>query len=267
MGRWENNSKRHAKMALMPDMTVHQKTIDLRVLRYCPSRDSEPAFGLFQVPYTDDMSVLQALQEIKATLDASLAFRWSCRMAVCGSCGMMIDGEPRLACNTFLRDLAPGPVTIEPLQNFPIERDLVVTVGDFVRKIESIYPYIIPKTPKSVEDGTYLQTPAQMMEYASFADCINCMLCYAACPQFGANPDFIGPGAMALLQRYNSDSRDGGYEARLDRIRGEDGVWSCTAVGVCSEVCPKMVDPANAVNQNKSKSALDFFLSRLRREA
>lgn len=179
----------------------------------------------------------------------------------------MIDGEPRLACNTFLRDLAPGPVTIEPLQNFPIERDLVVTVGDFVRKIESIYPYIIPKTPKSVEDGTYLQTPAQMMEYASFADCINCMLCYAACPQFGANPDFIGPGAMALLQRYNSDSRDGGYEARLDRIRGEDGVWSCTAVGVCSEVCPKMVDPANAVNQNKSKSALDFFLSRLRREA
>ncbi|WP_246820888.1 4Fe-4S dicluster domain-containing protein [Bradyrhizobium iriomotense] len=166
----------------------------------------------------------------------------------------------------FLRDLAPGLVSIEPLQNFPIERDLVVTVGDFVRKIESIYPYIMPKVPKTVEVGTYLQTPGQMEEYASFADCINCMLCYAACPQFGANPDFIGPGAMALLQRYSSDSRDGGQVARLERIRGEDGVWSYTAVGICSEVCPKQVDPANAVNQNKSKSALDFFLSRLRKE-
>ncbi len=99
-----------------------------------------------------------------------------------------------------------------------------------------------------------------MVAYESFSDCINCMLCYAACPQFGENPDFIGPGAMALLQRYNGDSRDGGQKLRLDTIHGEDGVWSCTAVGVCSEVCPKHVDPANAVNQNKTNSAFDFFL-------
>jgi len=249
----------------MPE-TKSDQTIELRVLRYCPSKDAAPTFQSFRVPYTDDMSVLQGLQQIKAELDGSLAFRWSCRMAVCGSCGMMVNGAPMLACNTFLRELAPGPVTLEPLQNFPIERDLIVTVGDFVKKIESIYPYIMPRQPKTVEQGTYLQTPAQMQEYASFADCINCMLCYAACPQFGANPDFIGPGAMALLQRYNGDSRDGGQQARLDQIRGEDGVWSCTAVGLCSEVCPKQVDPANAVNQNKSKSALDFFLSRLRTE-
>lgn len=244
-----------------------RKTIELRILRYCPSKDTAPAFGSFNVAYTDDMSVLQALQEIKETLDGTLAFRWSCRMAVCGSCGMMINGTPMLACNTFVRDLAPNPITIAPLENFPIERDLIVTVGDFVKKIESIYPYVMPKVEKTVEEGPYLQTPAQMEEYASFADCINCMLCYAACPQFGANPEFIGPAAMALLQRYSSDSRDGGQQARLDQIRGEDGVWSCTAVGICSEVCPKQVDPANAVNQNKSKSALDFFLSRLRKES
>jgi fumarate reductase iron-sulfur subunit len=236
------------------------KTIALRVLRYRPSSGSDPDFATYQVPYTDDMSVLQLLQEIKDSQDGSLAFRWSCRMAVCGSCGMMINGTPRLACNTLVRDLPAGTVTVEPLQNFPIERDLVVTVGDFVKKIESIYPYIMPKLPKSVEEGTYLQTPGQMAAYESFSDCINCMLCYAACPQFGANPDFIGPGAMALLQRYNSDSRDGGQQKRLDVIHGEDGVWSCTAVGICSEVCPKQVDPANAVNQNKTKSAFDFFL-------
>ena len=136
----------------------------------------------------------------------------------------------------------------------------MVSVGDFVKKIESIYPYIIPKEPKTIAEGPYLQTPAQLAAYKSFSDCINCMLCYAACPQFGENPDFIGPGAMALLQRYNGDSRDGGQKKRLDTIHGENGVWSCTAVGICSEVCPKHVDPANAVNQNKTNSAFDFFL-------
>jgi len=191
----------------MSDVMERSKTIELRVLRYRPVSDAEPVFETFQVPYSDDMSVLQALQSIKDSQDGTLSFRWSCRMAVCGSCGMMINGDPKLACETFLRDLAPNPVVIEPLRNFPIERDLVVTVGDFVKKIESIYPYIMPKAPRSVEEGAWLQTPAQMAAYESFADCINCMLCYAACPQFGANPHFIGPGAMALLQRYNSDSR------------------------------------------------------------
>ena len=240
--------------------------IEIRILRYRPAEDSEPHFMSYRVPYTEDMSVLQALQSIKDDQDSSLSFRWSCRMAVCGSCGMMIDGRPQLACSTFLRDLAPGSITIEPLENFPIERDLVVTVGDFVKKIESLYPYIMPREPKSIEAGEYLQTPSQMLAYQPFADCINCMLCYAACPQFGANPDFIGPGAMALLQRYNGDSRDGGQQARLDLIHGEDGVWSCTAVGLCSEACPKQVDPANAVNQNKTNSAFDYFLRFLRKE-
>lgn len=243
----------------MSDTMQRSKTIELRVLRYRPASDNEPIFASYQVSYSDDMSVLQALQSIKDLQDGTLSFRWSCRMAICGSCGMMINGEPKLACNTFVRDLAPS-ATIEPLQNFPIERDLVVTVGDFVKKIEGIYPFIMPKEPRSIEDGAYLQTPGQMAAYELFSDCINCMLCYAACPQFGANPDFIGPGAMALLQRYSGDLRDGGQQARLDQIAGEDGVWSCTAVGVCSEVCPKQVDPANAVNQNKTKSALDFFL-------
>jgi fumarate reductase iron-sulfur subunit len=244
----------------MSDTPVPSKTIELRVLRYRPASDHEPVFETYRVPYTDDMSVLQVLQSVKDTQDGSLSFRWSCRMAICGSCGMMINGEAKLACNTFVRDLAPNAVTVEPLQNFPIERDLVVSVGDFVKKIESIYPFIIPRVPKPIEDGAYLQTPGQMAAYESFSDCINCMLCYAACPQFGANPDFIGPGAMAMLQRYNGDSRDGGRLLRLDQIHGEDGVWSCTAVGICSEVCPKQVDPANAVNQNKTNSALDFFL-------
>ena len=125
---------------------------------------------------------------------------------------MMINGKPQLACQTFLRDRRARPLRIEALKHFPIERDLVVTVSGFISKLESIFPYIIPKTSRATAEGEYLQTPAQLARFENFSDCINCMLCYAACPQFGLNPDFLGPGVLALLHRYNADSRDGGRE-------------------------------------------------------
>lgn len=235
-------------------------TIEIEVLRYRPEQEDTPVWQRFTVPFTEDMSVLQALQQIKDDQDGSLSFRWSCRMAICGSCGMMVDGKPALACQTFLRDLLPGPVRVEALAHFPIERDLVVGVDGFVKKLESIHPYLIPKQPRTLAEGEYLQTPAQMEQFESFSACINCMLCYAACPQFGLDPDFTGPGVLALLHRYNADSRDGGRAQRMAVLNAAEGVWSCTAVGYCSEVCPKQVDPANAVNQNKMNSAKDYFL-------
>jgi fumarate reductase iron-sulfur subunit len=235
------------------------KTIELQVLRFRPETDKEPSWQSFTVPYTDDMSVLQGLQQIKDDQDGSLSFRWSCRMAICGSCGMMVNGKPKLSCQTFLRDLLPGPVKVEALNHFPIERDLVVNVEGFIEKLESIKPYIIPAEPRTLEQGEYLQTPEQLEKIEQFSSCINCMLCYAACPQYGLNPEFTGPGVLALMHRYNADSRDGGQAERMQVMNAEEGVWSCTAVAYCSEVCPKHVDPANAVNQNKVNSAKDFF--------
>jgi fumarate reductase iron-sulfur subunit len=236
------------------------KTIPVEVLRYRPEQDSEPVWQRFEVPYTDDMSVLQGLQAIKDELDGSLSFRWSCRMAICGSCGVMVDGKPRLGCKTFLRDYAPGGLRVEPLAHFPIERDLIVNIEDFVGKLESITPYIVPKEARSLEQGEYLQTPHELEQFEQYSSCINCLLCYSACPQYGIDDKFIGPAAMALLHRYNADSRDGARDERMALVNAEEGVWSCTAVGYCSEVCPKGVDPANAVNQNKVASAKDYFL-------
>jgi len=236
------------------------KTIQIDVLRYRPEQEDKPVWQRYTVPFTDDMSVLQGLQVIKDDLDGTLSFRWSCRMAICGSCGMMVDGKPKLACQTFLRDHLPGPVRVEALAHFPIERDLVVSVDDFVRKLEGIKPYIIAKEPRRLDEGEHLQTPEQMERFEQYSACINCMLCYAACPQYGLDPSFTGPGVLALLHRYNADSRDGGREERMQIVNAEEGVWSCTAVGYCSEVCPKHVDPANAVNQNKVNSAKDYFL-------
>ena len=241
----------------MPEVV---KTIEIEVLRYRPEQEDTPVWQRYTVPFSDDMSVLQGLQQIKDEQDGTLGFRWSCRMAICGSCGMMVQGKPRLACQTFLRDLLPGPVRVEALAHFPIERDLIVSVEGFVKKLEGIKPYIIPKTSRTLAEGEYLQTPHQLEAFEQYSSCINCMLCYSACPQFGLDPDFTGPGVLALLHRYNADSRDGGQAERAQVMNAEEGVWSCTAVGYCSEVCPKGVDPANAVNQNKVNSAKDYFL-------
>jgi fumarate reductase iron-sulfur subunit len=234
--------------------------IEIQVLRFRPEEEDKPVWQSYDVPYTDDMSVLQGLQYIKDELDGSLSFRWSCRMAICGSCGMMVNDRPKLSCQTFLRELAPGPVKVEALAHFPIERDLVVSVEPFMEKLEAIKPYLIPKEPRTLAQGEYLQTPHQLEQFEQYSSCINCMLCYAACPQFGLDSDFTGPGVLALLHRYNADSRDGGKPERMEFVNTEEGVWTCTAVGYCSVVCPKKVDPANAINQNKVNSAKDYFL-------
>jgi len=237
-----------------------EKRIQIECLRYHPEQDKEPRLQTYDVPYTDDMSLLQGLQYIKDHLDGSLTFRWSCRMAICGSCGVMINGVPSLGCHTFLRDLGPGKVRVEPLTHFPIQRDLAIDQTDFLRKLESVKPWIINQTPKKPSDGAHRQTPLQIDDYYQFSECINCLLCYAACPQYGLNPEFTGPAALTLLHRYNADSRDEGTAERMAVINGENGVWGCTLVSYCSEVCPKGVDPARAINQNKINSTKDYFL-------
>src|SRR5437867_8751650 len=192
------------------------ETIKLEVARYSPERDAAPRFETFQVPLRKEWVVLDALNYIKDKLDGSLSFRWSCRMGICGSCGMMVDGEPKLTCATFLSDYAPRPVRVEPLRYFPVVRDLVTDMTDFMLKLKEVKPWIVRQADKPLSEGEYLQRPEQLEAYKQFSMCINCMLCYAACPVYGLDPHFAGPAAIALAQRYNRDSRDQGSEERHD---------------------------------------------------
>jgi fumarate reductase iron-sulfur subunit len=201
--------------------------------------------------------VLDALNHIKDRVDGTLSYRWSCRMGICGSCGMTVNGEPKLTCAVFLTDYAPGPVRVEPLRNFPVVRDLVVEIGDFLRKLPKVLPWVVRETEQPVSEGEYLQTPEQMEDYQRYSMCINCMLCYSACPVYALDPDFIGPAAIALAQRYNLDSRDEGSAARLDVLSQDDGVWACTFVGECTSACPKDVDPAGAIQRYKLTAAMN----------
>ncbi len=235
--------------------------IVLEVTRYRPEQESEPTLQEYEVPLTQDWVILDALNHIKDDLDGSLSYRWSCRMGICGSCGMMVNGEPKLTCATFVAEYAPGPVRIEPLQNFPIVRDLTIEMSDFMTKLKDVKPWIIRKNEKSVEEGEYRQTPAELETYKQFSMCINCMLCYSACPVYGLDSAFSGPAAIALAQRYNLDSRDEGAAERLDALSGHEGMWGCTFVGECTKVCPKHVDPAGAIQQYKVAATTEWFKS------
>lgn len=239
------------------------ETIALEVLRYNPETDQEPRFQRYTVPYRDEWVVLDALTHIKDQLDATLSFRWSCHMAVCGSCGVMINGEPKLGCHAFLRDYRNGVVRIEPLDHFPVERDLVIVMDDFMAKLSSVQPYLLVDAAKPLSEGEYLQTPAELHRFKQYTQCINCMLCYAACPQYALNEGFVGPAALALAHRYNLDSRDAGKDRRADMVASNEGIWECSFVGACSQVCPKAVDPAAAIQQTKISASLDWFKAHL----
>jgi fumarate reductase iron-sulfur subunit len=150
---------------------------------------------------------------------------------------------------------------VEPLSNFPVVRDLVVDIEDFMEKLPRVKPWIIRDDDVTVIDGEYLQTPEELEEYKQFSNCINCMLCYAACPIYGLEPDFIGPAAIALAERYDLDSRDRGQRERLDVLIEKEGVWGCTFVGECTKVCPKHVDPAGAIQRYKLKAAQENLMA------
>lgn len=239
------------------------QVITIQILRYHPEKNDKPYWQTFEhIPYDSMSSVLDALNYIKENIAPDLVYRSSCRMAICGSCGVMINGIPKLLCKTFLRDYYGKTIKLQPLAHFPIERDLVVDMAHFMQSLEAIKPYIMNNVLPKGEMNQ--QIPALLVKYQQFSQCINCGLCYAACPQFGLNPEFIGPAAITLAMRYNLDSRDHGQAERMPVLNQENGVWRCTFVGFCSTVCPKNVDPASAIQLGKVESAKDYLIAKLK---
>lgn len=237
-------------------------TITLSVFRYNSDKSGgEPTFQDYDVPYREEWVVLDALNYIKDYVDGSLSYRWSCRMGVCGSCGTMVNGEPKLTCSTFLRDYYPESIRVEPLEHFPVVRDLVIEMDDFMDKLQAVKPWVVRDEEKPVEEGEYLQTPEELADFKQFSMCINCMLCYSACPVYGLEDGFIGPAALALAHRYNMDTRDKGEDERAHVIASSEGIWECTFVGECSVVCPKGVDPAAAIQRTKVETTKNWFKS------
>ncbi len=236
-----------------------QKSIKIEVKRYIPEKQPTPFYQEYEIPLEPKWGVLDALTYIKDEMDGTLSFRWSCHMGVCGSCGMMVNGQPALTCATFLEEYLPGPIRIEPLDHFRVIRDLVIDTDDFMGKLKRVKPWLIPVEEKPLSEGENKQTPAELAAFKQYTLCINCLLCYSACPVVGLNETFVGPAAIALAQRYNYDSRDQGQAERHDVLLDHGGAFDCTLIGECSRACPKHVDPTGAIQRYKADGALEYW--------
>jgi succinate dehydrogenase / fumarate reductase, iron-sulfur subunit len=237
------------------------KTVIFEILRYNPEKDTLPYIQQFSVPVPKGMTVLDGLIWIKEHKDPSLSWRSSCRMSVCGSCGMFINGLPRLACTNQIAHLQSDRIVIKPLPNFDIIRDLVPDIEGLFLKHRSIKPYLIRKDihEQNHPTGEFFQSGRELLNYIQFAYCIKCGLCLSACPTVATSKDYAGPQSLAQGWRYTADSRDDGAEERAPELYSAHGVYRCHFAGACSQVCPKGVDPALAIQLAKK----DAFLKSL----
>lgn len=238
----------------LPRASDDTSDIVLNIYRGGPNQKPENSYDSYRVPVSRWTTVLDALIYAKERLDSSVAIRYSCRMASCGSCGMKINGIPRLACYTKISELGTHTITCEPLPNFPLIRDLVTDFQEFFDHHMKIQPYIQNLHPDPSIDklSEFEQTPQEVDEFLQFSYCIKCGLCYSACPTVATDTKFPGPQALAQAYRYFADSRDDAVEKRLSIIDDKHGIWRCHFAGSCSKVCPKGVDPALGIQMLRS---------------
>jgi len=243
---------------------------------------------MFDVPFDERTSVLDALDWIKDHAEPGLTFRWSCRSGVCGSCGVMVNGRPVLSCETTVAGYRTSGLTVGPLENARVQRDLAVDTEGFVAKLREVKPWLLSdpdsssiapcsqnndegiarspqggvaaecSLPNDIEGCSlpmHTQTPQQAAMFADYSACINCLLCYSACPVLTEVPDFLGPAAIALARRWDLDSRDEGAATRAEiLIENEFGIWPCNQNGACTRACPKDVDPARAIRDTQREA-------------
>src|ERR687897_3859674 len=188
-----------------------REIIQLRVYRRNPKESKSSRFDRFEVPVQRWTTVLDALLHAKSYLDKSIAIRYSCRMASCGSCGMKINGIPRLACYTKISELEGSTITCEPLPNFPHIRDLVTDFSQFFNHHKEMKPYIHNENADIIDReklSEFKQSPEDVDKYLQFSYCIRCGLCYSACPTVATDTKFPGPQALSQAYRYYADTRD-----------------------------------------------------------
>jgi succinate dehydrogenase / fumarate reductase, iron-sulfur subunit len=241
----------------------------LRIFRKEP--DQDPTYQVYDVEPRQGMTVLDALFRVHDRQDDSLSFRYSCRGAVCGSCAMLINKVPRLACRTQVAGLidetpmklAPSQsigrtagwdpsteVLIEPLPNMPVIKDLVVDMEGFYAKYRQVRPTIRPKETGERES---LMGQDIVQELESYTNCILCAACYGACPINAIDPKYIGPAALAKLYRFSIDPRDTDGKKRLELADEPHGWWACKFYTNCNKVCPRNVPPNIAIGKARQE--------------
>ena len=244
----------------------------LKVFRFRPGME-KPRYDTFAIGPEPEKTVLSALFEAQSRYDDSLAFRYSCRGAVCGTCAMLINRVPRLACRTRVAAILSGTldlslshydlphltepwdktreVIVEPLPNLPLIKDLIVDMGTFFTRYQAIGPVFLPGDPDPEKER--LMTREAVHELEQYTTCILCAACFAACPVNGKNPRYSGPAALAKLFRFRIDPRERQGSGRLASADNPDGWWACEFHTNCKRVCPKGVPPDKAIGHARQE--------------
>lgn len=236
--------------------------VSLKILRQ--QYNNVPTWQHYTLDVDAGTTILECLNRIKWEQDGSLTFRKNCRNTICGSCGMRINGRSALACkenigNELSRNLPLDPttnlpeITISPLGNMPVIKDLVVNMNSFWDDLEAVEPYVSTKG-RAIPEREFLQTPEERAQLDQVGNCILCGACYSECAAKEVNPDFVGPHALAKAQRLIADSRDTQKESRLEQYNSlSSGVWACTRCNLCNTVCPVDVAPMDQISLIKGE--------------
>ena len=220
-----------------------EKTVEFKVHRYNPQQKKRYV-STYKVPVRKGTTLLDAFMYIKDNFDGTIAFRHSCRMGICGSCGVMVNGKPALACYTQVLHLNSDTLVIEPLQNMTIIKDLIVDLESFFATYGKIRNVLVkPKEAlKKLEE--FIQSPTDLKNYWDLSLCIKCSICYSSCPA-ALDERFLGPATYTTNYRFISDSRDEGPDERLKAMT--DNIWLCTSCNSCTLFCPKEIECASSI--------------------
>jgi succinate dehydrogenase / fumarate reductase iron-sulfur subunit len=225
---------------------MKESAFTFKILRYDAKEPGKgPFFQTYRVKVIPGLTVLTVLNRIRDEIDGTLSFRASCRSAVCGSCAMVVNGKIDLACRVQVASFGTGTIILEPLPNLEIIKDLVVNLTPFWTAYEKVKPYLIRQGPPPEKE--ILQSEVERGKIDQFVNCILCACCYGACPVLARNPDYLGPAALAKLERFVMDSRDERPANMLEGVNSDKGVWGCDTILRCIEACPKEVRPTDAI--------------------
>ena len=218
-------------------------------------RSEEGSQEIFEVSRFPAMTVLDVLLTIQREIDASIGFRFSCRVAMCGTCTLRVDGRSVLACQSVVPE-DKSSIEITPMAGFPVIRDLIVDTAPFWEQWARVTPYMNPR--EGLHEPAKVQPNSEERQAIDDAlDCIQCGACFSSCGIAGLDKTFIGPAALNRAMVLINDSRDSVGRKRLDVVSGEDGVDRCHYIYGCSGVCPKGLDPARAIRRLRTGRVKD----------
>lgn len=241
-------------------MSIQEKTITVSIWR----GNTEGDFDEFEVPFVESQTILDLLTNLQREVDPSLSYRFACRVGMCGSCAMRVNGKARWTCRTLVsKVVSKGRLRLEPLANLPVVKDLVVDMAPFFNKWQEGKGRFQAKD-SAVKEFAPIRPDDKQRQLADAAiECINCGVCYSSCDVVEDNPAFLGPAALNRAWSLMNDERDGGHAERLKAVSGDGGCQSCHTNSQCVARCPLQLNPTFAIAGLKKQVAVAMLKGEL----